>query len=98
LIGLRHGLLETKLNNEVSRDDLIAGDAEIHYLLRMHYQSIMDQIHFTIGETHDTITSPPLPAYTIENKWTIKGSDTMGEEKTRGDSQKGVGEDMGIHG
>jgi hypothetical protein len=97
LIDLRHGLLETKLDNEIiSEDDLIAGDPEIHSLLRIHYQSIMDQIHFTAGETHastststSTSTSPlPPPVYTIENGWTLKTADTMGaRERTRLEEQ-----------
>jgi hypothetical protein len=80
LIDLRHGLLETKLCNKIiSKDDLIAGDPEIHALLRMHYQSIMNQIHFTIGETHNKIATPPPPrAYAIENKWTLEAADTVG--------------------
>jgi hypothetical protein len=88
LIDLRHGLLETKLDKEIiSKEDLIAGNAEIHSLLQMHYQSIMDQIHFTLGEASNasTSTSPSLPpVYTIENRWTLKSADTMGaRERTR---------------
>jgi hypothetical protein len=86
LIDLRHGLLETKLDSKIiSKDDLIAGDAEIHSRLRIHHQSIMDQIHFTIGGAHGTTTITPLPpAYTIENKWTMKTDDTVGaRERSR---------------
>ena len=65
LIDLRHGLLETKLDKEIiSKDDPIAGDTEVHSLLRMHYQSIMDQIHFTSGETHNTTTTPHCHLHT----------------------------------
>jgi hypothetical protein len=85
LIDLRHGLLETKLDKEIiSTDDMIAGDPEIHSPLRTHHQSIMDQIHFTVGEAHETSTSTPLPpAYTIENKWTMKLADTVGARERR---------------
>jgi hypothetical protein len=86
LIDLRHGLLETKLDEEIiSKDDLIAGDPEIQSLLLKHYQSIMDQIHFTVGKTHDTTTTSPLPpAYTIENKWTMRAADAVGaRERSR---------------
>jgi hypothetical protein len=61
LIDLRHGLLETKLDKEIiSKDDMIAGNPDIHSLLQSHYRSIMDQIHCTIGETHGTSTSTLL--------------------------------------
>jgi Ribonuclease G/E len=77
LIDLRHGLLETKLDKEIiHKNDLIAGDPEVHSLLQMHYQSIMDQIHFTVGETHDTSTSTHV--YAIENTWTMKAADAVG--------------------
>jgi hypothetical protein len=81
-IDLRRGILETKLDKEiVDKDDVIVGDSEIHSLLKKHHQSIMDHIHFTIGETGSvsTSTSPsPPPAYAIENRWTLKAADTMG--------------------
>ena len=81
IIDLRHGLLETNLDKEIiSKDDPIAGDTEIHSLLRKHYESIMDQIHFTSGDTHNTTATP---AYTIENKWTMRAADTMGARERR---------------
>jgi hypothetical protein len=92
LIDLRHDLLNTILDKEIiSTDDLIAGDPEIGFQLRRHYQSIMDQIHFTLGETSiaSASTSPsPPPAYAIENRWTLRTADTMGaRERTRLEEQ-----------
>ena len=98
LIDVRHCLLETTLNGEiVSGDDMITGDPETHSLLRIHYRSIMDQIHFTVGETHwgDTSTSTPLPpAYTIENNWTMKAAD-MVSARERSRREETVKQELG---
>jgi hypothetical protein len=82
LINLEHGRLETKLDSEIiGEDDFIAGDPKVHSLLRIHHQSIMDQIHFVLGEIGNPL-SPTLssssPAYAIENEWTFRTADTMG--------------------
>jgi hypothetical protein len=75
-IDLKHGLLETKLDKEIiSKDDLIAGDLEIHPLIQKHYQSIMHRIHFTLGETSDASTSTsssPSPVYVINKQMDIE--------------------------
>ena len=92
MIDLRHALLETRLDKPIIiKDDPIGGDTEILSLLRKHYESIMYQIHFTSGETHDPTATP---AYTIENKWTMKAADTMGaRERNRREEtvQPGLG-------
>jgi hypothetical protein len=66
VIDPKQGLLEIKLGDEIdNQDDPITSDVDIRSKLHTHYRSIMDQMHFAIGQ------SEREPTYTIENKWTM---------------------------
>ena len=68
LINHGHGSLEVKLGEEIhSTDDVIAGDADIQYLLRSHHQSIIHQIHLTIDQIGEVTN--------ILNPWSMKAAD-----------------------
>ena len=85
-IDLKHGVLEAQLGQEIDRsNDPIAGDDDIRPLLENHYQSIMDEIHFTMGERHRNRT------YVIENKWTLNMADTISarQKQTLRESEAG---------
>lgn len=70
-IDLEHGLLEAKLGKEIHPDDdPVISDLDTQSLLTKHYQSIMDEICFTICEK-------PKELYVIENRWTMQIDDTM---------------------
>ena len=81
-IDLKHGVLEAQLDLEIDRsNDPIAGDDDIRLLLETHYRSIMDEIHFTMGERHRDRT------YIIENNWTLNMADTISARQRKREMQ-----------
>jgi hypothetical protein len=79
VIDPKLGLLQIKLWDEIDTFcDLIAGDKVILSKLREHYQSILDELHFTL------INSRQDETYRIENTWTMALADTLKAKRKKG--------------
>jgi hypothetical protein len=88
VIDPKLGLLQIKLGDEIDTNgDLIAGDNDILFKLRSHYQSILDQLHSTL------INACLDDKYRIENTWTMAMADTTSASQDRRERTPGMTHD-----
>jgi hypothetical protein len=90
VIDPKLGLLHIKLGDKIdTKGDLIASDSDILLKLRIHYQSILDQLRFTLINTHQD------DKYRIENAWTMAVADTTSAPQDRREQTPGITRDTG---